>query len=129
MKPFTDKFISKWKEEFLKPLQRELDVDFDSFASLLQGKQLLQSPKTAGTAKDDQAPGLLLLLDTRTRACQLKTNLVHSGRNGVDAGKRIRGRENSRRRIPYSDHVQQTMSPGRSKKFFPTARGSSRTRG
>ena len=37
MKPFTDKFISKWKEEFLKPLQRELDVDFDSFASLLQG--------------------------------------------------------------------------------------------
>src|ERR1051325_3169305 len=38
MKPFREKFVSKWKEEFLKPLERELEIQAEDYSSLPQGQ-------------------------------------------------------------------------------------------
>ena len=118
MKPFTDKFISKWKQEFLKPLQRELNVDFDSYASLLRGQVTFAVTQNGWYGKDDQAPGLLLLLDSRDKSLQLKTNLVQFRQKWVDAGKRIRVEK-----IRDIEFLILTMSsndvPRTLKKFFP----------
>jgi len=90
MKPFTDKFILKWKEEFLKPLQRDLNVDLESYADLAQGQMTFAVTQNGWQGKDDQAPGLLLLLDTRDKSLQLKTNLAEFRQKWVDAGKMIK---------------------------------------
>src|SRR5436190_3107112 len=37
MRPFREKFISRWKEEFVKPLERELEVKLDDYTRLPQG--------------------------------------------------------------------------------------------
>src|SRR6516162_7247425 len=29
MKPFRDKFLAKWREEFVKPIEHDLNVNFD----------------------------------------------------------------------------------------------------
>ena len=38
MKPFKDKFMSHWNDEFVKPLERDLNIRFDDYTSLLQGQ-------------------------------------------------------------------------------------------
>src|SRR5436189_6345551 len=38
MKPFKDKFMSKLREEFFQPLERELGVSLDDYAKLPQGQ-------------------------------------------------------------------------------------------
>src|SRR5260221_3993751 len=38
MRPFKEKFLARWSEEFIKPLERELDVRFDDYTSLPQGQ-------------------------------------------------------------------------------------------
>src|SRR5258707_10781658 len=38
MKPFKEQFISRWKEEFLAPLERELNTSLDTYGSLPQGQ-------------------------------------------------------------------------------------------
>src|SRR5258708_3867006 len=41
MRPFKDKFMSKWKDEFVKPLERELNIRLDDYTSLPQGQSTL----------------------------------------------------------------------------------------
>jgi len=38
MKAFREHFMEKWNEEFVKPLERELDVRLDDYTSLPQGQ-------------------------------------------------------------------------------------------
>src|SRR5712671_607552 len=38
MKPFKDKFLAKWQEDFVGPLERELKIKFDDYTSLPQGQ-------------------------------------------------------------------------------------------
>src|SRR5437660_3758561 len=38
MKPFVEKFMSKCADDFLKPLQRDLNVNLERYAELLQGQ-------------------------------------------------------------------------------------------
>src|SRR5580693_1463956 len=38
MKPFHDKFMAKFTEKFLTPLEKDLGVKIDDFTSLLQGQ-------------------------------------------------------------------------------------------
>src|SRR5438445_2773392 len=38
MKPFKEKFVSKLQEEFLKPLERDLEVRFEDYTNLAQGQ-------------------------------------------------------------------------------------------
>src|SRR5262245_56605962 len=67
MKPFRDKFMVHWKEEFIAPLERHLGVKVDDFAEMPRGQFTLALTKEDWNAQDGNPPGSLLLVDTRER--------------------------------------------------------------
>ena len=118
MKPFKDKFLSKLKEEFVQPLERELGVRLDDYLNLPQGQLTFAVTQNGWLAGNEQPPGLLLLLDARDKSDQLKTNLATLRKNWVAANKRIQMqkiRDIEFSILPLSgDDVPKTL-----KKFFP----------
>jgi len=90
MKPFTDKFVSKLKEEFIEPLERELGVRFEDFKSLPQGQVTFAITQNGWQGSSDQPPAALLLLDAGQKSAQLRTNLAELRKKWVDAGKTIK---------------------------------------
>ena len=91
MKPFRDKFIKKWKDEFLSPLERDLGVKFDDFGALLQGQLTFAVTQEGWSGQNDDAtPAMLLLLDAKDKSDQLKKTLAELRKKWVDAGKPIK---------------------------------------
>src|SRR5215472_10769073 len=90
MKPFKDKFLLKWNEDFVKPLQRELDVKLDDYTSLLQGQVTFALTQNGWQGQEGQMPGLVLLLDSRDKSAQLKKNLADLKKKWVDAARKVR---------------------------------------
>ena len=90
MKPLRDKFESRWQEEVVKPIARDLNVNFDTYASLAQGQLTFAVTKDAWQGNDDQPLGFLLLLDARDKAGLLKTNLADFRKQWVGAGKTVK---------------------------------------
>ena len=118
MKPFRDKFIAKWKEEFIAPLERDLGVKFDDYSALPQGQFTFAVTQEGWQGTSDPVPAVLLLLDARDKSGQLKTNLADLRKKWVDAGKsikteKIRGVEFSILPLSSND-VPKTLT-----KFFP----------
>jgi hypothetical protein len=62
MKPFHDKFMAKWNESFVAPLERDLGVKLADFADLPQG-QFTFAVTQNGWNGNDKTPGMVLLLD------------------------------------------------------------------
>jgi hypothetical protein len=90
MKPLKDKFESRWQEEVVKPIARDLNVSFDTYANLAQGQLTFAVTKDAWQGNDDQPLGFLLLLDARDKAGLLKTNLADFRKQWVGAGKTVK---------------------------------------
>jgi hypothetical protein len=92
MKPFRDKFMTKWNEEVVKSLERDLGVKFNDYSALLQGQLTLAVTQEGwqGRAKDDGEPAILFLLDTKDKSGLLKTNLTELRKKWNAAGKPIR---------------------------------------
>ncbi|HWX18581.1 MAG TPA: hypothetical protein VN578_01620 [Candidatus Binatia bacterium] len=90
MKPFREKFVSKWNEEVVQPLERELDAKCDDYTSLLQGQLTFAVTQNGWQGGDDASPGVLVLLDTRDKGAQLKKNLADLRKKWVDAGKSLK---------------------------------------
>jgi len=89
MKPFHDKFMEKWNGQFIAPLERDLGVKFDDYASLPQGQLTFAITQNGWNGGDDPAPGLLLLLDARDKGGLLKTNLDRLRKQWTESGKPI----------------------------------------
>lgn len=76
MRPFREKFVAKWTEEFVKPLEQELEIKFDDYAQLPQG-QLTAALTLNGWGSDpDKDPGALLLVDVKDKSETLAKHLV-----------------------------------------------------
>jgi len=91
MKPFREKLVSKWKEEFVKPLEHDLDIKLDDYTSLPQGQVTFAITQNGWQGKEsDTTPGVLLLMDTKDKSNQLKTNLTHLRQKWIDSGKKIK---------------------------------------
>jgi hypothetical protein len=92
MKPFRDKFVTKWNEELIQPLERDLGVSFADYGALLQGQITLAVTQEdwRGAAQNDGAPAVLFLLDTREQSELLRTNLAALRKKWSDAGKPIK---------------------------------------
>ncbi len=90
MKPLRDKFLSRWQEEVVKPLARELNVSLDSYSRLPQGQLTFALTKGAWQGNDGQSLGFLLLLDARDKTDLLKTNLADLCKKWVGSGKTLR---------------------------------------
>jgi hypothetical protein len=88
MKPFREKFVSKWQEELVQPLERELDVHFDDYGSLPQGQ--VTFALTLNTASGQAPLSTLLLLDTKDKSALLKSKLSELRQKWAAAGKPIR---------------------------------------
>ncbi|MFO1514971.1 MAG: hypothetical protein U1F83_19030 [Verrucomicrobiota bacterium] len=89
MKPFREKFLNKWNEEFVKPLERDLGVKLDDYGALLQGQVTLAVTQEGwqGKEKDDGDPAILFLLDAKDKADLLKKNLADLRKKWSEAGK------------------------------------------
>jgi hypothetical protein len=87
MKAFREHFMEKWNEEFVKPLERELDIRLDDYTSLPQGQ--VTFALTQLRAKEGEL-GILFLVDTKSKSGQLKTNLTNLRKKWVDSGKTLR---------------------------------------
>jgi len=92
MKPFREKFITKWSEEFVQPLERDLGVKFDDYHVLLQGQVTfaVTQDNWQGAEKNDGEPAFLFLLDAKEKGNLLKKNLAELRKKWADAGKPIR---------------------------------------
>src|SRR5439155_27309825 len=78
-------FISKWKEEVLKPLVRELDMRMDDYTGLLQGQLTFSMTQNGWQGKDEQQLGLVVILDAKDKSGQLETNLANIRKKWLDA--------------------------------------------
>ncbi|EEF57609.1 hypothetical protein [Pedosphaera parvula] len=89
---FKDKFVSKFKSEYVTPLERDLGIHFDDYTGLLQGQFTFAVTQNGwdGKSKDGAEPALLLLIDTKDKSDQLKTNLTDLKKKWVDSGKSIK---------------------------------------
>ena len=89
MKPFHDKFVAKWDEEFAAPLEHDLGVKLGDFETLPQGQFALALTQNGWNGSNDVAPGFLLLLDAGNQSGLLKTNLAGLRQKWVQAGKSL----------------------------------------
>ena len=87
MKPFHDKFMAKWNEKLVAPLERDLGVKLGDFTDLPQGQLTLAVTQNGWTGGDGPAPGVLFLLDAKGKSDLLKTNLADLRKKWTDAGK------------------------------------------
>jgi hypothetical protein len=90
MKPLQDKFLSRWQEEVVKPIEQDLGVHLDTFASLPQGQLTFAVTKNAWQGSEDQPLGFLFLLEARGKPDLLRTNLADLRKKWVSAGRPIR---------------------------------------
>ncbi len=120
MKPFRDKFMAKWTEEFIKPLERDLGVKFDDYSALLQGQVTLAVTQEGwqGKEKDDGEPAVLFLLDAKEKSGLLKSNLAALRKKWSAAGKPIKTEKI--RDVEFSVVPLTTNDiPATLRKFFP----------
>ena len=118
MKPFHDKFMAKWNEKFVAPLERDLGVKFGDFTDLPQGQFTFAVTQNGWTGGDDPMPGVLLLLDAKDKSDLLKTNLAALRKKWTDAGKPMR--TETIRGISFSVvPLSSNDIPGNARRDFP----------
>ncbi len=118
MKPLKDRFNAAWQQEFVRPLERDLNVSLDTYASLPQGQLTFALVQNGWQGNDDRPMGFLLLLDAKDKSALLKTNLAELRRNWVDAGKMIR--RETIRGVEFSIYpISSNNLPKTLRKFFP----------
>jgi len=84
MKPFTDHFVAGWNSDFVAPLERELGIHLEDYTSLPQGLVAFAITRSSGPAN---APGMIFIVDTKTKSPQLTTNLTNLRRKWLASGK------------------------------------------
>jgi hypothetical protein len=90
MKPFHDKFMGRWNETLVAPLEKDLGLNLGDFTDLAQGQFTFALTQNGWIGSGDQTPGLVLLLDARDKSGLLKTNLAALQKKWTDSGKPIR---------------------------------------
>ena len=90
MKAFHDKFMGKFNEKFVTPLETDLGVKVADFLALPQGQVTFAVTVSGFSTPDGVPPGLLLLLDAKDKSGLLKTNLAVLTKKWTDAGRKLR---------------------------------------
>ncbi len=90
MKPFHDKFMGKWNEAFVAPLEKGLGLKLADFTALPQGQFTFAITQNGWNGTGEQTPGIVLLLDAKDKSDLLKTNLAILQKKWADSGKTIR---------------------------------------
>ena len=93
MKPFHDKFMGKFNEKFIAPIEKDLGIKVDDFLALPQGQFTLGTTVNGSSGHDDVPPGIALLLDAKDKSDALKTQLAALLKKWTDAGRTLRTEE------------------------------------
>jgi hypothetical protein len=87
MKPFADKFIDKFTTAVIQPTEQNLGIKFSDYQGLFQGQFTCALLPVTPKNNTDSHFALLLLVDAKDHADQLKTNLAQISKKWADAGK------------------------------------------
>ncbi len=90
MKPFHDKFVARWNDQYIAPLERDLGIKTADFMDLPQGQLTIAMTVNGSNGHDDIPPGVLLLLDAKDKSDLLKTNLAALVKKWSAAGRTLR---------------------------------------
>ena len=91
MRPFHDKFMGKWNEQFIGPLQQDLGLNLADFLDLPQGQLTMAVTRNGWDGLDaSQTAGFLVLLDAGEKSGELATNLTVLQKKWANAGKAVR---------------------------------------
>jgi hypothetical protein len=116
MKPFKDKFFDKFDTGVIKPLEQSLGIKFSDFQGLAQGQVTYALLPIVSKDNPDKRMSVILLMDTKDHAGQLKSNLADVIKKWADAGKPMKAQK-----IRGADFTTLMVSPGDLglKKIFP----------
>jgi len=87
LKPFRDKFTAKFTDEVLTPLEKNFKIKFSDYQALAQGQLTFAIVPAGRPDGADFHFAQLLLLDTKDRADQLKSNLADIQKKWAEAGR------------------------------------------
>ena len=90
MRPLRDNFLARWSDEVVKPLARELGIQLDDYADLVQGQATFAVLQNGWPTAPGVRPGFVLLLDTKGQSAQLRANLTKVRKKWVDSAKTLR---------------------------------------
>jgi hypothetical protein len=90
LKAFKDNFITRWTDDIVKPLERDLDIDIRNYADMAQGQVTLAFTRNSGREGNGDAPGLILLMDAKDKITPLRSMLAGLRKKWVDAGRIVR---------------------------------------
>src|SRR5262245_4338878 len=90
MRPFSEKLMTKVKEEFLAPLERQLGVKLADYSGLVQGQFTFAVSQNGWQGNPAPLPVWLLLVDAKEKGSQLRTNLADLKKKWVEAGKTLK---------------------------------------
>jgi len=90
MRPFREKLMAKFNEQFIAPLEHDLRLKVSDFEDLPQGQFALALTINGSNGHDDVPPGWLVLLDAKAKSDLLKTNLAVLVKKWTDAGRVLR---------------------------------------
>ena len=90
MKPFREKFQTKFKADLIEPLERDFGIKFADYKDLAQGQITFALTRGLPTESGVPTLGFVFLVDTKDKAEVLKTNLVALKQKWVESGKAVK---------------------------------------
>jgi hypothetical protein len=90
MRPFREKFLEQWREEVVKPLERDVNLSVKDCIDLARGQITFAVTRNGWQGKEGQPLGLLFLVDAKDKSSQLKTNLAALRKSWTEGGKPVR---------------------------------------
>jgi len=90
IKAFKEKFLHRFQEGVIAPLEKELGVKLAEYAELLQGQVTVAVSFRPGEGSEDPTVGWCLLIDAKDKSELLKKSLGDLRKKWVDAGKQVK---------------------------------------
>lgn len=75
MRPFREKLAAKFMDEFVKPLEQDLEIKFDDYAQLPQGQVTLALTLNGWDSDPHKEPAAILLVDVKGKSETLEKQL------------------------------------------------------
>ncbi|HEV7924395.1 MAG TPA: hypothetical protein VGR14_03520 [Verrucomicrobiae bacterium] len=118
LKPFKDKFVDKFTTAVIRPLEQNWGIKFSDYAGLAQGQVTYALVPIVSKVDPDKHMSLIMLIDTKDHAGQLKANLAQITKKWADAGKPMKAQK-----IRGTDFTTLMVSPDdlALKKILPSA--------
>jgi len=92
-KPFKNKFIDKFSSDVIAPMERTLSIRWADYQGLAQGQATLALLPVSQPERPEQHFSFIFILDSKSHAAQLKTNLADIRQKWSAAGKPMKARK------------------------------------